>query len=171
MIQDTESDFTAAAPRIRSIRPTDVDRLAAFFDTLSERSRAWFHPHPFDRATAERIAHGAGASGPRLLAEIDGRMVGYAFADGSPPVIGLAVGDPWQGRGIGPLLLGRLHAELRRLGRQRVRLTVFKDNERALSLYRSFGYRILGEKTNGPSAGLEWIMEADLHAEEENHGG
>src|SRR5688572_30559762 len=42
--------------RIRALRPEDVDLLDAHFQAYSPASRHFFHPHPFDRATAERLA-------------------------------------------------------------------------------------------------------------------
>lgn len=158
-----------AGARVRSIRTTDGRRIAAFFEALSVESRGFFHPHPFDAATAEGIARGCGGSTPgiRLMVCVGPRMVGYAFAEGDPTMVGLAVADAWQNRGVGRALLCALHDEAAARGIQRLRLTVYKTNVRALHLYRSFGYRIVGEKLQGPSAGLEWVMEAEIDSHEE----
>jgi len=40
---------------VRLVRPTDVEPLADYFTGLSERTRGFYGPHRFDRATAERL--------------------------------------------------------------------------------------------------------------------
>lgn len=145
---------------IRPITRADADRIEDFFETLSADTRRFFHPHPFDQDAAVRVA--GATDGIRILAHYGGRMVGYAFADGDPPVVGLAVGDPWQGRGIGRRLLEEIHHRLRAAGHAKARLTVYKANDHALALYQAVGYRVTGETTRGPSAGEEWWMEIDL---------
>jgi putative acetyltransferase len=59
--------------------------------------------------------------------------------------IGLSVHDQWHGRGIGTALV-RAAVELadRWLNLRRLELTVFTDNERALRLYKKFGFEIEG---------------------------
>jgi putative acetyltransferase len=55
------------------------------------------------------------------------------------------VGDDWQGKGIGTALM-RAAIELvgKWLNLTRLELTVFTDNERAIALYRKFGFEIEG---------------------------
>ncbi len=59
--------------------------------------------------------------------------------------IGIAVHDQWQGRGIGTALV-RAAVDLadRWLNLRRLELTAYADNERALKLYRKFGFEVEG---------------------------
>jgi putative acetyltransferase len=56
----------------------------------------------------------------------------------------LFVHDAFQGRGVGTLMMTALVATAHMLDLRRLQLTVFCDNERAISLYRRFGFDIEG---------------------------
>ncbi|MFM7320365.1 MAG: N-acetyltransferase family protein, partial [Armatimonadota bacterium] len=86
-------------------------------------------------------------------------IVGYGFWfawSGSAPVLGLGIPDAWQGRGVGPVVLDALLGEARGAGKPRVRLSVYKENMRARTLYASRGFVVDGETDDG----LQWTMSA-----------
>jgi putative acetyltransferase len=59
--------------------------------------------------------------------------------------IGMAVHSAWQGKGVGSALMRALCSLADGwLNVTRLELTVFTDNERALALYRKFGFEIEG---------------------------
>ena len=88
-----------------------------------------------------------------LLAEIDGRPVGYAMVsigrqppqmwDTDPPAVlqTLSVLPAYRDKGIGSALMKAVHAELRRLGVEQMVIGVLAANERAMKLYQRYGYR------------------------------
>jgi putative acetyltransferase len=88
-----------------------------------------------------------------LVAEADGQVVGHAgiHKAGSSPrrahamTLGIAVRSDWHGKGVGRALMKAL-TELADgwLPCTRIELTVYVDNERAISLYREFGFEIEG---------------------------
>jgi putative acetyltransferase len=59
--------------------------------------------------------------------------------------LGIAVADPWQGRGIGTRLMQTLiDLADQWLGALRIELTVYCDNAHAVALYERFGFVIEG---------------------------
>jgi putative acetyltransferase len=88
-----------------------------------------------------------------LVACVGDEVVGNAglHATGKSPrrshamSIGMAVPSAWQGKGVGTALMSAL-VDLADnwLNVTRLELTVFADNERAISLYRKFGFEIEG---------------------------
>lgn len=73
-------------------------------------------------------------------------FVGFSTFAGRPLVNihDIAVAASHRGRGIGRLLLERVESEARQIGCCKLTLEVRSDNDRALGLYRSFGFRDLG---------------------------
>jgi L-phenylalanine/L-methionine N-acetyltransferase len=88
----------------------------------------------------------------RLVAEVDGRVVGMAglHVVGSPRQrhvgqIGMMVHDDYQGQGIGRALLdGLLDIADNWLNLHRVELQVYTDNDPAVHLYETHGFAIEG---------------------------
>lgn len=88
-----------------------------------------------------------------LVALHDGRIVGSAGLHAAATAIrrrhamyfGMTVGGPWQGQGVGSLLLGAICEQADRwLGVLRLELTVYADNVHAIALYRKHGFELEG---------------------------
>ena len=136
-------------PDVRPLGPREIDLFADFLTGLSEASRRWFHPHGYDRATAERIvATSAGDDNQArwlLIARRDGREVAAAYGflwnlHSGAPSLGIAVRDGFQDQGLGHRLMQFLLDHARRRGCNAVKLTVYDDNPRARHLYERFGF-------------------------------
>jgi RimJ/RimL family protein N-acetyltransferase len=79
-----------------------------------------------------------------LVAEADGEVVGELTvlrrqATG-PATIGMAVLEPWRGRGVGTALMDACVDWARNAGVHKLSLEVFPWNDAALALYRKFGF-------------------------------
>ena len=113
-----------------------------------------------------------------LVAETDGRVVGYAGAwiilDESH-ITNIAVLEAFRGRGIGKQLTKALLQYLSNLGASYATLEVRVSNERAQCLYRSMGFVSVGKRKryyedNGEDAYLmvcEHMPEAEADFSEE----
>jgi GNAT superfamily N-acetyltransferase len=73
---------------------------------------------------------------------------GFAFFDSGTPQLGIAVLAPFQGRGIGSLLLEHYLAEAREKYTS-VSLSVHPANARAVRLYERFGFAQFGLGAGG----------------------
>jgi ribosomal-protein-alanine N-acetyltransferase len=102
-----------------------------------------------------------------LVAEVDGKIVGYAgllAAGGQGDVLTIAVATARWGHGIGTALLDRLLAEAARRGCAEVFLEVRADNARAQRLYRWRGFTDIGIRRAyyQPSGTDAIVMRLDL---------
>lgn len=86
-----------------------------------------------------------------LVAVVEGRVVGLLgmhFGRGRQAHtahLGMMVHDSYQGQGIGTALMEAAIALAENwMGTTRLELTVYTDNERAVALYRRFGFEIEG---------------------------
>lgn len=146
---------------LREVNCGDIDRMVEYFESLGEQSRGFFHPHPFDREHAEDICRDDNPGAYRVVAEYDGRIVGYAWFNPwkhSPYcTVGIGVSDDFQGKRLGGALMDALEAEARARKLPGLRLTVYKTNERGVRLYASRGYQIVGEE--GPQHVMELALD------------
>ncbi|MGW2615337.1 N-acetyltransferase family protein [Streptomyces sp. NPDC001500] len=136
--------------RIRAALPADDDTLAAVDRaTWSTLHAVMPRPEPpygpfFDERHAPE---------DHLVAELDGRVVGYLRLVRPTPLAcnahvrqiqGLAVLDEARGRGVARALLRDAVAETRRQGARRLTLRVLGHNAPARGLYESEGFVVEG---------------------------
>jgi ribosomal-protein-alanine acetyltransferase len=115
-----------------------LDRLAEL-DRIAFGVEAW----PGDLLAAEL----AGPGRLYLVAEVDGRVAGYAGlcrGGGEAEVMTLAVDPAARRRGLGRALMAALVEAARQAGQAAVGLTVAQDAAPALALYRSLGFEAVG---------------------------
>jgi ribosomal protein S18 acetylase RimI-like enzyme len=140
------------------VRPETSRALGDFFERLALAGDGLqFHPHPLTRTEAQRIAQLSGDD--VYLVVIEGeKVVAYGILRGwdegyAVPSLGIAVDPTRRGMGLGRQLMNALHAAAREHGAEQARLKVYPDNETALELYRSLGYRF-GREEDGQLVGV-----------------
>jgi L-phenylalanine/L-methionine N-acetyltransferase len=99
-----------------------------------------------------------------VVATVDDKAIGFAglfLFQGTQNHVGtisLFIHDEFHGRGIGRLLITSIIAIADILvGLRRIQLTVFCDNERAISLYHKFGFKIEGRHECAARQGDEFV--------------
>jgi ribosomal protein S18 acetylase RimI-like enzyme len=146
---------STARGAIRRLQAGDQEQLVLLFQAFAadERITRHFHPHPFDRETAWKIAHYSG-SDVYLGFFWHEQLVGYAMLRGwdegyEVPAFGVAVAPHHEGFGVGGELLRACVDEARSRGARKMMLRVYRDNERALRWYLSFGFEQCGIADDG----------------------
>ena len=125
--------------RFAPMTPGDVDEVHALECSV--------FPHPWSRANfSESLASGYDAWTARDAA---GELAGYyllMYAVDEAHLLDVAVAAGRQRRGLGRHLLDRIGARAREQGMGSVLLEVRPSNERALEVYRRYGYREIGRR-------------------------
>jgi putative acetyltransferase len=82
-----------------------------------------------------------------LVADTDGGVIGTLGIEreGNPVLhhvasLGMSVDEKWRGRGIGAALLSEAFRWARWAGVEKLALTVYPHNQRAINLYKKFGF-------------------------------
>jgi len=155
---------------VRLLRATDVETLTAFFLGLSPDTRRFYGPHPFDRATAEKLCASLDpATTLRFIAILDdggpnAEIIGYMiltrqigesdlarYGDRIRPEVcasfAPSIADAYQEQGIGTAMARHVLACARKLGLKQVILMggVQARNERARHFYAKLGFQPQGE--------------------------
>lgn len=129
----------------RLLRPELVGPLSAFFRAFAQGpDHAFFRPHPMTDEVAVRICAYDGRD-LYYAACAAGGVVAYGLLRGweegfDIPSLGIAIHPEARGRGLARPFMAFLHAAAKVRGATKVRLTVYRDNQRAVELYRRLGY-------------------------------
>jgi phosphinothricin acetyltransferase len=118
----------------------------------------------FETEAPEWDAWDAAHSGPRIVAERDGAVVGWAALS---PVSGrcvyrgvaevsVYVAEAARGAGVGRMLLGELVARSEEAGIWTLQAGVFPENEASLRLHRACGFRDVGVRERLGELGGVW---------------
>jgi ribosomal-protein-alanine N-acetyltransferase len=117
----------------------DVDEVHALEQSV--------FPHPWSRANfADSLASGYDAW---VLRDADGVLIGYfllMYAVDEAHLLDVAVAAHRQGQGLGRYLLDKIMARARGMGMESVLLEVRPSNERALQVYKNYGFGEIGRR-------------------------
>jgi putative acetyltransferase len=136
---------------VRAGEPADIEAITEILNC--PRVVAGTVRLPLQSLASERERRAAPREGVhRLVAEIDGRVVGILglHVESIPrrrhcAGIGMAVHDAFQGRGVGTALLAAaIDLADNWLGLRRLELHVYPDNAEGIHLYQKFGFVVEG---------------------------
>jgi ribosomal protein S18 acetylase RimI-like enzyme len=145
------------------IRRLCINDLKGLLDLFREFRSAnyerFFHPHEFNRNSAEAICRSSG--GDYYCCEWDeGTAVSYGMLRGFDagylsPSLGIAVRPNYVNSGRGRVMVGHLHQVARQMRVRKIRLKVYPENLPAISLYQTLGYEFQSRIENGQMVG--WL--------------
>ncbi|CAM3970242.1 GNAT family N-acetyltransferase [Vibrio neonatus] len=138
--------------QIRRSEATDARAIKEIYEFENAYSGTLQLPHPSIELWEKRISN-IPDHVHSYVAMLDGEIVGNLglMLETNPrrrhvATFGMGVKDHMQGYGVGSALLATaIDLADNWLDLKRIELTVYVDNERALSLYKKFGFTIEGE--------------------------
>ncbi|MGD8985299.1 MAG: bifunctional acetate--CoA ligase family protein/GNAT family N-acetyltransferase [Desulfobacteraceae bacterium] len=138
---------------LRPIKPEDAPLLVELFHTLSKESIYYRFFRSMRSLPPDMLAYFTQIDYDRDMALValdqthpKERMLGVArimsLPDGKTAEIAVAVGDPWQGMGIGAALMERLLSISKERGKETLCGYVLGENTQMLALARKLGFKI-----------------------------
>jgi acetyltransferase len=137
---------------VRPIRPEDAPLFEALFDTLSKSSIYNRFFRPVNSLTRKMLVGYTQIDYDRQIALVameeseSGRMLGVSrvirTTGDRTAEFSVLVGDPWQGRGIGAVLLKRCLQVAKDQGVRYVWGIVLPENKQMLALARKLGFEV-----------------------------
>jgi acyl-CoA synthetase (NDP forming)/RimJ/RimL family protein N-acetyltransferase len=148
------------AARLRPIRPSDAEKLVAFYARVSPESKymRFFAPYPqLSDRDVERFTRVDNVDRVAFVTTIRGDIVAVGRYDrldnhtseAPDAEVAFLVEDAHQGRGIAQILLEHLAEAARERGISRFLAEVLPDNQRMIQVFRDAGYRVAGGYKDG----------------------
>lgn len=142
-----ENTFSESIRRTRvvTLEPKHLGELYyIWWEIITTGAGEFFHPHSLTLNEAVRVCNYKGKD-LYVAAFMNGEMAAYGMLRGwddgyEIPSLGIYICERFRGRGFGQWFMGELHRLAAERGAEKVRLTVLKKNEKAVSLYRKMGY-------------------------------
>src|SRR5262245_32414883 len=135
-------------PTLRPATPADAEAIAGIYNYYVTDTIVTFEEEPVSASEiARRMEAVWSASLPWLVAELDGRIAGYAYASKwktrsgyrFSTEVSVYVDSALGGRGIGSKLYGQLLPMLRELGIRNVVGGIGLPNDASVALHEKFG--------------------------------
>ena len=153
-----------ASVTIRPIALADIEAFAALTNLVMRERQymAFLEGFPIDEAAAF-VARNLRLGNPQLVADDAGRVVGWCdIRRETVPVyahcghLGMGLLPGYRGRGIGERLIRASIDAARAAGFERIELSVYGRNTRAMALYRKVGFAHEGMRPRGKKVDGEY---------------
>lgn len=142
-----------AEPLLRPFAWGDIPDLTAIYRHYVETSVVTFDLEPpTELKMAEKFGAIAAAGHPLIVAETEGKVIGYAYASTYRPrpayrftcEDSVYLHPQATGRGLGSLLLARLIEDARGLGLKQMLAVITAGTSSSIALHEKFGFRHIG---------------------------
>ena len=153
--------------RMRAIRPDDAARERAFVAAMSETSRYYRFLHSLSALSDDMIARFTQLDYDREMALLaltadESMITGVAryapSADGRSVEFAIAIGDQWQGKGLGEQLMQNLIGCAQQAGYAEMEGTVLLANQAMLALATKLGFSTRSSNESRETARLRLIL-------------
>ena len=140
-------------PIFRNFAWSDVPAITAIYRHAAGTSVATFDTEaPGEAAMAEKFGHMLELGHPVIIAEAEGKTIGYAYASTYRPrpayrftaEDSIYLAPEAQGKGLGSVLLGRLLEQSKAFGFRQMLAVITAERANSIRLHEKHGFRLIG---------------------------
>lgn len=140
-------------PIFRNFAWSDVPAITAIYRHAVETSVATFDTEaPGEAAMAEKFGRMLELGHPVIIAEAEGKTIGYAYASTYRPrpayrftaEDSIYLAPEAQGKGLGSALLGRLLEQSKAFGFRQMLAVITAERANSIRLHEKHGFRLIG---------------------------
>jgi phosphinothricin acetyltransferase len=140
-------------PIFRNFAWSDVPAITAIYRHAVETSVATFDTEaPGEAAMAEKFGRMLELGHPVIIAEAEGKAIGYAYASTYRPrpayrftaEDSIYLAPEAQGKGLGSALLGRLLEQSKAFGFRQMLAVITAERANSIRLHEKHGFRLIG---------------------------
>jgi len=140
-------------PIFRNFAWSDVPAITAIYRHAVETSVATFDTEaPGEAVMAEKFGHMLELGHPVIIAEAEGKAIGYAYASTYRPrpayrftaEDSIYLAPEAQGKGLGSVLLGRLLEQSKAFGFRQMLAVITAERANSIRLHEKHGFRLIG---------------------------
>ena len=140
-------------PIFRNFAWSDVPAITAIYRHAVETSVATFDTEaPGEAAMAEKFGHMLELGHPVIIAEAEGKTIGYAYTSTYRPrpayrftaEDSIYLAPEAQGKGLGSALLGRLLEQSKAFGFRQMLAVITAERANSIRLHEKHGFRLIG---------------------------
>jgi phosphinothricin acetyltransferase len=138
---------------IRPYRPGDIPAVTKIYGHYVRETVITFETvEPDEAEMATRFATISGKGHPLLIGEIDGEVIGYAYASTYRPreayrftcEDSIYLSPSAVGKGVGSAMLARLIEDSRKAGLKQMLAVITAERENSIRLHLKHGFRVIG---------------------------
>jgi len=144
---------------IRALNINDVKELYIMLNDLDEKSKNFFHPHPFNIKSIEEIVNSE--EDHYFVMFYNKKLIGYTFLrlfGFDVPSFGIVIRRGFTGRGYGTYLTKWMMNKAKEIGYKKVILKTYKENLPAKKIYEKIGFLIVGITENNKQYKMEFNL-------------
>ena len=144
---------------IKELKENDVRELFNLLNELDEKTKSFFHPHPFDIKSINDICKSK--KDHYFVMFLKNRLIGYSFLrlfGYDVPSFGIIIRKGYIGRGYGTFLTKWMMNKAKDIGYNKIILKTYKDNLPAKRIYDKVGFKIVGLTENKKQYKMELLL-------------
>lgn len=144
----------------KTIDKDDIKELYELLNGLTNQSKRFFHPHPFDKETIAEIC--TSNKDYYFVMRLKNILIGYSFLrlfGHKIPSFGCCIRNGYENKGYGTILTELTLNKAKDYKFEKVILKLYKQNIVAFNIYKKIGFNVVSNDRHSTEIKMEIYVE------------